>query len=99
MLTYQEAPEFIWLWGNLLAALAIARAAPDGRFQKFARAYRTLSFAVLGHRAAAVPVAAGALRAVSAARRPAMRSYGIMANDARPDASRRAMDAPGMPWR
>jgi len=48
VLTYQEAPEYIWLWGNLLAALAIARAAPSGKFQKFARAYRTLSFAVLG---------------------------------------------------
>ena len=30
LLTYQEAPEYIWLWGNLLAALAIARAAPEG---------------------------------------------------------------------
>jgi len=48
LLTYQEIPEFIWLWGNLLAALAIARAAPAGRFQKFAGAYRTVSFVVLG---------------------------------------------------
>jgi hypothetical protein len=48
LLTYQEAPEYIWLWGNLLAALSIARAAPAGRFQKFARTYRTLSFVVLG---------------------------------------------------
>jgi hypothetical protein len=48
LLTYQEMPEFIWLWGNLLAALAIARAAPAGRFQKFAGAYRTVSFVVLG---------------------------------------------------
>ena len=48
LLTYQEAPEYIWLWGNLLAALAIARAAPEGRFRKFSRAYRTLSFALLG---------------------------------------------------
>jgi len=48
VLTYQEAPEYIWLWGNLLAALAVARAAPAGRFQKFARAYRTVSFALLG---------------------------------------------------
>ena len=48
VLTYQEAPAYIWLWGNLLAALAIARAAPIGRFQKFARGYRTLSFALLG---------------------------------------------------
>ena len=47
LLTYQEAPQYIWLWGNLLAALAIARSAPDGRFQKFAHAYRSLSFAVL----------------------------------------------------
>ena len=48
VLTYQEVPEFIWLWGNLLAAFAIARAAPAGRFQKYASAYRTLSFVVLG---------------------------------------------------
>ncbi|MEO8018152.1 MAG: hypothetical protein ABI769_10085 [Pseudomonadota bacterium] len=48
VLTYQEAPEYIWLWGNLLAALSIARAAPAGRFQKFARVYRTLSFVLLG---------------------------------------------------
>ncbi len=48
VLMYQEAPGYVWLWGNLLAALAIARAAPAGRFQKFARGYRTLSFAVLG---------------------------------------------------
>jgi hypothetical protein len=48
LLTYQEAPEYIWLWGNLLAALAIARAAPEGRFRKFSRLYRTLSFALLG---------------------------------------------------
>ena len=34
LLTYQEAPEYIWLWGNLLAALAIARAAPEGSFQQ-----------------------------------------------------------------
>jgi hypothetical protein len=48
VLTYQEMPEFIWLWGNLLAALSIARAAPAGRFQKFASIYRTVSFVVLG---------------------------------------------------
>jgi hypothetical protein len=48
LLTYQEVPEYIWLWGNLLAALAVARAAPDGRFQRIARGYRTASFIVLG---------------------------------------------------
>ncbi|HKU90624.1 MAG TPA: hypothetical protein VJP84_12600 [Steroidobacteraceae bacterium] len=47
LLTYQEIPEFIWLWGNLLAALAIARAAPGGRFRKWAHGYRTVSFVVL----------------------------------------------------
>jgi hypothetical protein len=47
LLTYQEMPEFIWLWGNLLAALAIARAAPEGRLRKFAQGYRTVSFVVL----------------------------------------------------
>jgi hypothetical protein len=47
LLTYQEAPAYIWLWGNLLAALAIARAAPEGRFLNFARRYRTVSFVVL----------------------------------------------------
>ncbi|MDF3022195.1 MAG: hypothetical protein K0Q92_3498, partial [Steroidobacteraceae bacterium] len=47
-LTYQEMPGYIWLWGNLLAALAIARAAPEGRFRRFAGVYRTLSFVALG---------------------------------------------------
>ena len=48
LLIYQEMPLYIWLWGNLLAALAIARAAPEGRFRKFAQWYRTTSFVVLG---------------------------------------------------
>jgi hypothetical protein len=47
LLTYQEAPLYIWLWANLLAALAVARAAPEGRFLSFARIYRTASFIVL----------------------------------------------------
>jgi hypothetical protein len=47
LLMYQEMPLFIWLWGNLLAALAVARAAPEGRFRKFAQWYRTTSFVVL----------------------------------------------------
>ncbi|HEU5136073.1 MAG TPA: hypothetical protein VFU13_13065 [Steroidobacteraceae bacterium] len=48
VLTYQEAPDYIWLWGNLLAAMAVARAAPEGHFRKFAHAWRTLSFTALG---------------------------------------------------
>jgi len=47
LLTYQEMPPFIWLWANLLAALAIARTAPEGRFRRVAHGYRTLSFSVL----------------------------------------------------
>jgi hypothetical protein len=47
LLTYQEMPPFIWLWTNLLAALAIARTAPEGRFRRIAHGYRTLSFSVL----------------------------------------------------
>jgi hypothetical protein len=47
LLTYQEMPPFIWLWANLLAALAIARTAPEGRFRRIAHSYRTLSFSVL----------------------------------------------------
>jgi len=47
LLTYQEMPPLIWLWGNLLAALAVARAAPEGKFRKVASFYRTASFIVL----------------------------------------------------
>jgi len=47
LLTYQEMPPFIWLWGNLLAAMAVARAAPEGRFRALARGWRTVSFVVL----------------------------------------------------
>ncbi|HUE48611.1 MAG TPA: hypothetical protein VMO54_05345 [Steroidobacteraceae bacterium] len=47
LLTYQAAPELIWVWGNLLAAIALARAAPEGRLARVASVYRTVSFAVL----------------------------------------------------
>ncbi|MEP7245117.1 MAG: hypothetical protein ABI885_15770 [Gammaproteobacteria bacterium] len=48
LLTYQESPSYIWLWSNLLAGLALARAAPEGRLRQFARGYRTLGFVILG---------------------------------------------------
>jgi hypothetical protein len=48
LLTYQDSHSYIWLWSNLLAALALARAAPEGRLRRFARVYRGISFAVLG---------------------------------------------------
>ena len=47
MLTYQDSPQVIWLWANLLAALALSRAAPEGRLRAFAERYRAASFAVL----------------------------------------------------
>jgi len=46
-LTYQELPPLVWLWGLLLAALAIARAAPEGRFRRVAQGLRTASFLIL----------------------------------------------------
>ena len=46
-LTYQAAPGLIWVWGNLLAAIALARAAPAGRLARVASVYRTVSFAGL----------------------------------------------------
>lgn len=48
LLTYQESPQYIWLWGNLLAALALARSAPEGKLRRFARGYRAVSLVVLG---------------------------------------------------
>jgi hypothetical protein len=48
LLTYQEAPGYIWLWANLLAAVALARVAPEGRFRSVAGAYRVAALAVLG---------------------------------------------------
>src|SRR5882672_3173151 len=47
-LMYQESPDIIWLWANLLAAIAIARAVPEGRLRRVAGGYRTLSTVVLG---------------------------------------------------
>jgi hypothetical protein len=73
VLTHQEAPGYLWLWGNLLAALAVARAATAGRFGMLARAWRSLSFVVLGVALAALPDHTISLRAASAARASAVR--------------------------
>ena len=48
ILMYQEAPGYVWLWANLIGAVALARAAPEGRLLRFARVYRALSLFVLG---------------------------------------------------
>jgi hypothetical protein len=47
LLTYQAEPSLIWGWANLIAAMALARAAPAGRLANIARGYRTVSFALL----------------------------------------------------
>ncbi len=46
-LMYQEGPYYIWLWGNLLVAVAVARAAAGARFGALASRYRWASFVVL----------------------------------------------------
>jgi hypothetical protein len=66
LLTYQEMPEFIWLWGNLLAALAIARRARRA-LPEIRERLSHGEFRGAGHRTAAIPVAAGSLCAVPAA--------------------------------
>ncbi len=60
LLMYQELPELIWLWANVLGAMAIHRAAPEGRLRRFAGYYRCVSFVILG--VALLPLLIGQLR-------------------------------------
>jgi hypothetical protein len=60
LLLHQESPQMIWLWANVLGAMALARAAPEGRLRAFAARYRLLGFAVLG--LALLPLLIGQLR-------------------------------------
>ena len=46
-LTYQESGAPVWLWLNVLVALALLRAAPAGRLSRWAGAYRLLALALL----------------------------------------------------
>ncbi|MEO8315858.1 MAG: hypothetical protein ABI645_13825 [Pseudomonadota bacterium] len=48
LLIYQELPWITWLWANILAAIAIYRAAPEGRLRRFAGYYRCVAFVMLG---------------------------------------------------
>jgi hypothetical protein len=59
-LLYQDDPSMIWLWANALAAIALLRAAPEGRLRRFVSRYRTLSFVVLV--LALLPLLVGELR-------------------------------------
>ena len=66
----RRRPEYLWMWGNLLAALARgARRSPKGSFGLLARAWRTLEFRrSLGLALLPFLDFAVALRAVSATR-------------------------------
>ena len=59
-LSWHEANAPQWIWVNLLAAVALARVAPEGRLRKSALLYRGLSFAILV--IALVPFFAGQMR-------------------------------------
>jgi len=48
LLLFQDGTGYIWLWGNLIAAVALARAAPEGRLKRVASGYRLVSLVVLG---------------------------------------------------
>ncbi len=59
-LMYQEAPYYIWLWASLLAAIALVRAAPEGKLKSWAVRYRIASIVVLA--LALLPMLFGQLR-------------------------------------
>ena len=46
-LMYQESPSLIWLWANLIGAIAVARAVPAGALRRYVGWYRIASFVVL----------------------------------------------------
>ena len=48
LLTYQEAPAYIWLWANVLLAIGVAAVVPAGALQRMLRGYRLVSLSVLG---------------------------------------------------
>jgi hypothetical protein len=48
LLIYQELPWAIWLWANVLGAIAIYRAVPEGRLRRLAGYYRCVAFVLLG---------------------------------------------------
>lgn len=62
LLLYQEQPDYIWLWANLLVAVAVARSELPARWVGWARRYLALSFGLLG--IALLPLLWGQLRLV-----------------------------------
>ncbi|MCC7462946.1 MAG: hypothetical protein IT480_10860 [Gammaproteobacteria bacterium] len=73
-LMYQEGPHYIWLWANLLMAVAVARAAAGARFATLTSRYRWASFALLG--IALLPFLWGQVRL---AIHPQLEDHGLMA--------------------
>ncbi len=47
VLTYQDLGAPVWLWLNVLVALALMRAIPEGRLRRLVAAYRVLALALL----------------------------------------------------
>ena len=47
-LMYPEAPGYLWLWANVLIAAALTATVPEGHLRRSLRAYRAVSFVVLG---------------------------------------------------
>ncbi len=100
-LTYQEADAPTWLWLNVLLALALLRAAPEGRLRRWAQVYRALALVVL--LCAFVPFALTQLRLavypqldVGAPAAPLSADYGLGAVVGRCDAGH-ASAAAGSP--
>lgn len=60
LLVYQELPAMVWLWANLLAAIALVRGVPEGKLRRHALRYRIASFLVLA--LALLPLLLGQLR-------------------------------------
>ncbi|HEX9473541.1 MAG TPA: hypothetical protein VF931_05095, partial [Steroidobacteraceae bacterium] len=60
LLLYQEAPPYIWLWANALAAIAVARGSAAGRWPQWTRRYRALSLGLLA--LALLPLLFGQIR-------------------------------------
>ncbi len=48
LLAHQEQHAITWLFLNLLIAMAIAHAVPEGRFRMWAKVWRNVAFALLG---------------------------------------------------
>jgi hypothetical protein len=60
VLSYHETGAPAWIWLNLLAAVALVRVAPEGRFMRILKGYRAFSLVVLV--LLLVPFIAGQLR-------------------------------------